>query len=67
MQGTEAVWEMAITLISDHGTNAEAVAAECLGIAERSREIGEVALWRSVVLAIEDFTRSEPEYDEWMN
>ena len=67
MQDSEAVWGIAVRLISNYGTNAEAVAVECLGIAKRSQERREAALWHSVVLAIEDFTRSEPEYDEWLN
>ncbi len=63
----KVTWAMAMVLISDHGTDAENVAGLCLTKAERAGKPSHVLKWQSVLAAIEELLKAEPDYGEWPN
>jgi len=67
LSSNKVVWSIATALIYAHGANAEEAAGLCLSKAEQAREHGEVLKWLSVLLAVEELLKAEPDYGEWMH
>jgi hypothetical protein len=67
LSSNKEVWAIAVELISTHGTGAEIAAGLCLSHAEEVRKGGDALKWQSVLVAIEELLKPEPDYDEWPN
>lgn len=67
MMSDKAIWAIATELISAHGTKADRAAGLCLSQAKRNRKDGDATRWLSVLLAVEELLKAEPDNGEWTN
>ncbi len=67
LSSNKEVWAIALGLIYTHGADAKTEAGLSLSHAEQARNQHDSLRWQSVLAAIEELLKLEPDYDEWMN